>query len=271
MTTTDRRDPRPQIGRRKDESPEAHAAFLVFVALAPEHRSGRRVHILLELPESSVRLWRGRYQWEARIATLGDGEETEALAAEQFATHYAAKLKRPIGEFRKHLRVAYAPPPMEKRSGAPPPAQKVEGAEGAAEGTDPLDEASTQKAEAAVGAGNVDRIGRLLNVAEIRILQAIANGKVKYGIGDIEKVLRIKERLEKSRRALLLESQGTSSGSTAETLAKSERVQRAQADGGDVLAAVAEDLDELALIVSTLRDAEASNVVPLSRAREGGG
>lgn len=271
MSAKDPRDPRPLIGRRKDESAEAHAAFLLFVSLAPEHRSGRRVHILLEMPESSVRLWRGRYQWEERIAALGgEGTETEALAAEQFATHYASKLKRPLSEYRKHLRVPYTPPPADKRAASPPPPPKAEGEEGA----DPpeVDEASTAKAEAAVGAGNHDRIGRLLNVAEIRILQAIAGGKVKYGIGDIEKVLRIKDRLERSRRAALLESQGTSaSGGTTETLAKSERVLRAQADGGDVLAAVAEDLEELALIVSTLRDSEASNVVPLARAREGGG
>lgn len=270
-------DPNAIIGQRPTETPEAHAAFLMFVMLDPAHRSNRKVHKLLGIADSSVRLYRKKHVWDERLQQLGEGTQVELFAAGLFAGAYHERPANSITDLQRFLRVPY-PKPL-----AVAAAVKEEAAEArkvTREKKDRDDEevqrvvqggADDGAAKAPDDATKDSRLSIIVNAAEIRIAQALGSGKLKVTLADAERVMRMREWLDARKRARLIETMGTSTGSTTETVAKSERVLRAAAEGGDILGAIDADLGELQLLVSTLRDSEDSNLVLLPSAREGGG
>lgn len=292
-----RRTPQPppditsDLRHRQDETIESHAAFLMWVMLAPDFRSLRRVASILHLPESSIRHYAKKREWPERFSGIVAPEQhKEATAASMFAACYARRLDvQPPDKVREFLRVPYDPDTTEQ---APdellPPVRldvssniidKLREAGKARQACVPpkpkTDEelVAERRAEAERELRRIREMADAGRKAEMAVLKRMVTDPTKMKSSDLRMAQESLERAEARARELTLELRGSatasdSPASQASELARSDRVIRAVASNGDVLAALEEDLNELALIVSTLRGAE-SNVVPLPVRREG--
>jgi hypothetical protein len=243
----------PTIGPRDGEKPEAHRAFILYLMLDPNHAAGGRsqnqVVRASGAPESNIRLWFKKYEWKDRCEALGPA--ADALAAKYYAEHYHPKHGGRSVEIIAHrMRIQYVPPAEEKLSAT---AKRAD--------------LATEEEKAAKG-GELDpervRLQSIIRAAKIRMSQQIARGSMRFSVSDLERLIKLEAQLNRPS----LETTGGTA--PAETLAKSERVLRAQAEGGDVLAAIEEDAQELMLILGSMRDHEEAKVVQLRTAKQPG-
>lgn len=281
--------------RRREGEPElAHLTFLVYVMLAPRHRSNRRAGACTSVGESTVRKWNGRWEWERRLKNAGsEGDKgATALYAEFYHSHLDAEPLRAM-ERGKITRAPYpfdipeaSPEGTAARAQRPSSAQLADLRDAIrppkAEPVEPEETPTAKRAAAVAARGDVmqrpetleldaeeaeDRKAtkEILNSLQKLLREAFKDPKkVKLGVADIERMMTLRERYKASQRVEIAEGPAV-----AETVAKSERVTRAHLNRTNVLDAVLADTSELMLILTTLRDAE-SNVVPLRVIREEG-
>lgn len=241
------------LARREKESAEAHRALLLWAMCAPDKRSQTALSKVTGVGESSIRHHRKVQEWDARLKAAGDraGEQAVQLHRELYEKRYGVQAVRALRDHYHYLAAAYplpgaptADPPPEV---TPPPPRT---------GDDRKREAEEAKQiqEDAKAALKDRRLMSILDAAEIRLVQGIAKGSVRVSLADLDRIVKLRTYLEKRSAPAIVNDSGKD---PRESVAKSERVLHAIANGGDVLAAVVEDLDEIRLIATVMHDHEA--------------
>jgi len=252
------------LARRDKETAEAHRALLLWAMCAPDKRSKTAMSRVTGIGESSIRHYHRVQEWDARVTKVGDdaGEQAVVLYRGIYEQRYGVQAIRALRDHYRYLRAAYVLPddpasdPAPSQEPEPPPEPKFVAPPTRASGrTLAKDEEARQIQEDAKAALKDRRLNSICDAAEIRLVQGLASGKVKVTLADLERILKIRVQLEKLKAPPILgEEEG---GKARESVAKSERVQFAIANGGDVLRAILDDTEEIRLIATVLTDHEA--------------
>lgn len=259
-------DVKPPLARRPDENERAHRAMLVWAMLAPEHRSQRATSIAMGCSDNAIRKWRVKHEWDQRVPDPETNVGACADAVAVFRGLYHARLGgEQVNVIRERLGAPYPDLPDAEKSVI-------------ARGIDLYDKVEREAERKRYNDETRDRNKRVkmvLDATMVRLGQALTRDDVKVTVRDLPHVLRGYELLEGSevRRLMMLPDpaeEDTESSSKGEPLATSQRVLQAKSSGGDVLAAMIEDAEELVVILRTLREHETSSnmsgkVVPLRR------
>jgi len=242
----DATDRTAQLARRKGETADAHRGFLLWMMQAPARRSKRATAKAVGKSEAAARLWHRDNQWQARAEAVGLGGET--LAARAYAVLYHPS-KGP-GEVTKILHlmtVEYVGP---SGTTAPPPPKL----------TIPVRkrEERRQATEEEAGVLRRRRLELILDAAEGRLAEQLKNDKTKVAIADLVTIVRLRREL----------GDGPTAAQMRDPLATSIRVEEALRSGQDPMDAMQADLDEMGLILATLRNhQQESNVLPFPGGR----
>lgn len=263
--------------KAEGEGERHHRAFLLYAMQDPNNRSLRAVCRATKASDNSVRKWREKYRWEDR---MGD-PETCRHACDLYAELYHAKSGgREIGVIRDRLGSPYVAPDEEAKSELARAVDLHEqlDRESAAAAFNRKAAERNKKlqqvldAQLAVIGAQLAQVGREIAKAqqEGRPVELPAGMAIKPS--DVSTVIRGLEMLERSeaRRLAMLPSGGDDDqggGQGGQVVPVSQRVLQAREQGGDELAAIEDDLEELLMIVRTAREHErSSNVIPLPRA-----
>lgn len=231
------------------EHEKAHRAFLLWMMQDPGKRSIRAAAHAVGYSDAMLRKWAVLHKWAEREMAIGAG--ADALAARYYSTHYHHVRKgKEVDQFvQGRMAIQYLGPDASAPGLASGPPLAV-----------PVPMSSKSRAIELHGDIHEDRVVKrkkqlhmVLDAAVVRIQESITKNKMRYSVSDLVTVTKLRRELEA----------GSMGAQTSNPMATSIRVEKAAAEGGDILAALAEDHDELGLILATLATAtEASNVLP---------
>jgi len=259
---TGEQSPAHPLARAGGETHEQHRGFLLYAAQDPDKRSRRQVARAMGRDESSVRYWAGRNQWEERLQAAGPGGQSQALAR-YFALQNWSRLEIEAVRARISLPLVADDP----QAPTPPPESVVEGRHDARLGGTPRAGTEAQRghpsaAQRAATSPDAEtqllqRAASLLDGTLARFSQAlVSSNPPKVAPRDVPALL---EARRKIGRDLAAREAGESTGGERVEVHESYRVRQARADGGDVLAAAAEDARDLAAIFAAMSRQEQSD------------
>lgn len=243
-----------QLIAQPGEHREAHRAFLLWLMQDPGQRSARGTARAIGFSEAMVRRWMVEKKWMDRASAIGAGGDS--MAARYYAQHYhGIKASKEVGVIQSRMQVQYLPPDAAApglASGppmAPPPPMSEKAKAVQLHETDAAEDKNVRRKR---------QLHQILDATTARVGEALLSGKLKPSVQDLLVVSRLRKELEV----------GALPVGTSNPMASSVRVEQATAKGGDVLAALADDHEELGLILGILATAtEASNVVPFPGGR----
>lgn len=220
-----------RLVQRERESERAHRAFLLWSMQAPELRNVSAAARAVGRAEGTAREWRRRWEWDARLASLG--EASDVAAASAYREWYYPKWKlREIVEVEDFLAAPFRPEAVV----APSVVREVRNA---------IRGDGKREAEAEARKKTRRRHRALVDGAIGLVAKRVAAGEVRVSIRDIPTLLDLRERLDDGNAA-------TGHGGV---VIESVRVRVARETGGDVVGALHEDAQELVAILGAIRSA----------------
>lgn len=256
----------PQVMHRREESGEEerhHRAFLLYAMQSDKARSLRAVARAVGASDNSVRKWRVKHEWDARV---GDPEVCRH-ACDLFAELYHKRLGgKDVAVIEERLGAEYKPPGHEEKSEL-------------ARSVDLYEQVTREEELARFNKESKERSRKLrmvLDATLARIGQGLASGDLKPRPGDMGHIIRgfeVMEKAEQRRLAMLPSARDDDQGEgSSVAVPTSQRVLQARAQGRDELEALEEDAEELLLILRAVREHEReSNVLTFGGGRAAGG
>lgn len=231
----------PMDGEAQVMGGAAYRAFLLYGMMDPNNRSQRAVARTVGVSEGTVRNWRERFAWKARTSR----DDAERICAAHYwrkynDTHADAEVR----QIAKDMRVPYIQPVVDRPRVVFDSGQQVEDVVNIA-----------REAEAAKSTKRRELLSRLADRMMLGIAEDVKNGKIRYSVGDLEKLLRVTHMLQGLSPEG--EEHGAARGRTAGMILEhleSVRVKLARATGDrdTLLRAALEDAEEQALILRHL-------------------
>jgi hypothetical protein len=237
------------LTRRKGEPKLQHRALLLYAMMHPDHRSMREVAHLCGRALATVRDWKTRREWDARL----HAPMTEECAVAMYRLHYMSDHgATDLPQISERIKVPLNSSVQE----APPPTvvEDLRRADAIAK-QEILRRRSQRKA---VRAQHVQLVDGALGY----VVQEMQAGRIRASLKDIPALLN-------ARHVLTGEAgTGASTGIGTETV----RVRQARATGGSVIEAMRQDLGELEVILTALESREHAAQEPEEQqVAEGGG
>lgn len=227
----------PVLRRRERETEVGHRAFLLWAMQDPERRSVRACGRAVARSEACLREWRGKHEWDARVASLGSLVTVKASVAYRLL-YYGEMRLREIVEVESLL-----PSPFLPDTPIPPGATLGEQVSEAVRPRARDEDARKQREEE-----QRKRHLALVDGAIGLVAKRIAAGEVKVSLRDVPLLLDLRARM-------VTEALAPGQGGAVPVVVESVRVRYARESGGDVLAAMHDDALELATILGALRSA----------------
>jgi hypothetical protein len=261
MGDTDRLKGRPAtLDRWPGERRDRHRALLLWAMQGPMDRSNRAVARALGVSDGSVRNWRRSSCWDARLEAHGDDGDQDALdryRAEYMADfgrlempHVAGNVVRPLGAVDLRDPAAQASHQARQRVAQALPAAQAEAEQATAQAV--ADHRRDTRQDA-------DRHIKLVDASLGLIARKLRADEVRVGVRDIPVLLDCRERL-------VAVVNGTHHDGARGALVESARVKHARETGGDVVAAMHEDAQELVAILGALRATDQVDLHALAQA-----
>lgn len=227
-----------------DEEEVQHRAFLLYAMQDDGRRSGRAAMKAVGKSEATARLWKARFGWDQRLVKYG--ETAQARACQMYRTMYFAH-----HQLREHAAVAHKMSVPLLTTSAPPDPKTGRGEETRAnerqlQETLPI---SQREKVLAFQKQSLDMIQTLITAYVLRVKE---KGLDAAGLkaSDIPKLLA--QHADLAERMGILDPQVTPGVAALEP---SYRVQLAQSKAnGDVLSAMAEDVEELQIVFAQLKE-----------------
>lgn len=219
------------LDRRPREREKHHRALLLYAMQHPEKRSTRAVARALSVGESTVRGWRRRLHWDERSSGPESEESAVALYRRLYLpSHGPAELP----EVADRVSV----PMSAKPSNQPPPATFQ----------DDITEADKIARREILRRQSNDRAVRekhlnLVDGAIGYVVKQLQEDKIRASLRDIPTLLNMREVL----------SGGDMPSDVGGVAIETVRVRTTRQAGGDVLEAMAEDLEEFRIIIDALK------------------
>ena len=245
------------VERWPGEAHEHHRALLLFAMQGPMERSARAVARACGVSEGTIRNWRKKSGWDRRID--GQGETADADALDLYRAlylvdfgqielpHVAPFVVVPIGPFNMEDPVARAQHEARVKAAEviPAAAEEAEQAVRQRLATMKRDNKTTSERHIKLVDASLGLIARKLKANEIRV-----------SVRDIPVLLETREKLV----AVATGEHDAAHGPIVE----SARVQHARKTGGDLLAAMHEDAQELVAILGALRTSKHTDASTLA-------
>ncbi len=235
-----------------------HRALLLHAMQSPDMRSGRATSKAIGRVESTIREWRRKYAWDARIAASPDHDRVALdMYRHTYMKEYGAielpfvaeRMRQAFGgEVHGGTEAARAlQESAEARRNALPKALRV--VESAVAG-----EMAKFKAEERTSA---KRHLLLVDASLGLIAQRLKGKDIKVSLRDIPVLLECRQRLAHT-------IQGVQDGGHG-AVVESSRVKHAKATGGDVVDAMYDDAEELVAILGVLRTRRDTDTTQLGK------
>lgn len=243
------------LARRHGEQTLHHRALLLVAMQHPDHRSLRCAARALSKGEATLRGWSKTGEWTERMKA----PETEIVAVSMYRRLYLAQFgATEVPEVARNVVV-----PMSATLGKQdPPPREVENDLRAADQTVRKEILRRREAEQSLRAKHV----RLVDAGLGYVVSQLEAGSIRASLRDIPTLLEVRAKLS---------GEGSEASTPGSSLAvESVRVRLTREAGGDLLDAMAQDVDELRMILDALRtrrSEEAANAARESMAAAGGG
>lgn len=225
-----------------NEDVRQHRALLLYAMQHEPRRSQRGVARALGVAEGTIRQWCSVYSWAPRIAgTVGRVDE---VAARMYREHYAADYgPTELPEVADRVIV---PLGIQPRDAGPRPLSDVEENLREADRLVREELLRKRKADEELRTKHV----RLVDGALGYVVKEMQEGRIRATLKDIPVLLTARS---------ILSGETTASEAAGGAPIESVRVRVAREQGTDFLDAVAEDVEELAVIVGSLRTRRAAS------------
>ena len=242
-------------GERRDQ----HRAMLLWAMQSPMERSMRATARAMGASDGSVRNWRKAGAWDARVA--GHPEHSDREALDRYRRDYLVD----FGKLELPHVAQYVVEPLGPAAMDDPAAQAKHEARVHAARAVPLAQAEAEQAVRQAVAthkrdtrADAERHIKLVDASLGLIARKLKADEVRVGVRDIPVLLDCRERLVSVVNGTHSEAGGP--------VVDSARVKHAKATGGDVVAAMHEDAQELVAILGALRAAEGVDLHAVSAA-----
>lgn len=236
-----------------------HRALLLLAMQGPLDRSNRTTARAISRSEACIRNWRKGYEWDKRIAAYGDEADEVALqmyrrlyAADYGAAeliHVAKRVVRPLGGGGVLDEAAKA-----QRDAVANVSKTLSGA---------VHEVETATAQALADhrrdvRQDAERHIKLVDASLGLIARKLKEGEIRVSVRDIPTLLECRQRLTDVVSGAHHEA--------AAQVVESARLRHAKATGGDVLAALYEDVQELDVLLSAMITSKGADLHALAEA-----
>lgn len=232
------------LARREDEDREWHRALLFYAVQDPDNRALRAVARAIGRAQSTVQYRHDKHHWAERIEASGPAVQVRALGIYQelyLSDHKASRDAWLVIAPRVTVNLPWT---QEEENRAARPKRLT--------GASQTDPESPRKSEA-------DKLARDVTIVDLTIhefAKQLKGGKVRVSARDVVHLIAIRRNLREEMERLE-HGEAVVSG-VAIDVPESYRVRRARATGTDVIAALREDAEDLAL---TLRAISNQHVV----------
>jgi hypothetical protein len=245
--------------RRPDESDRHHRAFLLYAMQDPRsapllkvggQRSFKQASRAVGCSASTIQEWGRRFDWLAR--TAADGIDAQAIRAyrELYYPKYRSRELAIVERFMSVSLLPDDPPPSERPSERDEASRQAEVIDAKSSGA--ADQRGVEKSsdrERKMLGGMVTMTDGLIMRGFRRLSDLDAEGKLTIGLKDLPNLIRMRSILTERIDA----TEQPTGGQIVQRPAESRRVRDARENGGDVLAAIAIDLDELRVVIDGIR------------------
>jgi hypothetical protein len=228
------------FGRRDGERPEWHRALLLYASQDPDKRSVRAVARAVVRDESTVRGWRRRWDWDERIKQVGPAGQSLAIAVYR-RRYLPARGSLELEVLRPQISLRLTP----DEPATPQPLESV------SDGSTDVRTGNKTPGASGRNDGRIKEINKRIVLADAMLAtfaKQLASGDVNLKPADLPMLSAFRD--DQSRKREMLS--GGAGPVPQMEIPESFRVKHARAGGGDVLGAIRDDAQDLALVLTAI-------------------